>query len=121
MTLTLRSRSKIFGVSIPLSVGYLLCKFYQATVKKVVEQKIIITPKTKASPKVLGEANDKVQRLQHFAGMPLSNNFDYVNTRGLDLLRGLNIMNFKQRAMYIDLIFMFKCIHGLAHDYLCTL
>ena len=29
VTLTLRSRSKIFGVSIPLGVGYLLCKFYQ--------------------------------------------------------------------------------------------
>ena len=60
MTLTLRSRSKIFGVSIPLGVGYLLCKFYQATVKKVVEQKIIIIAKTKASPKVLGEANYKL-------------------------------------------------------------
>ena len=63
---------------------------------------------------------NKVQRLQNFAGRLLSNNFDYVNTRGLDLLRDLNIMNVKQRAMYFDLLLMFKCIHGLAPDYLCN-
>ena len=37
---------------------------------------------------------------------------DYCN------FENLNIMNVKQRAMYFDLILLFKCIHGLAPDYL---
>ena len=56
MTLSSRSRSKLFGVSVSLVMGYLLCKFHVPTKKKRLRQKKIIA-KPKASPKVLGEAN----------------------------------------------------------------
>ena len=63
---------------------------------------------------------NKVQRLQNFAARILSNNFDYVNHRGIDILKDLCIMNVKQRAVYFNLILMFKCIHGLAPEYLSS-
>lgn len=60
-----------------------------------------------------------VQRLQNFAGRVLANDFDYVNSRGIDILKSQRIMNVKQRFIYFSLVQMFKCIHGLAPDYLC--
>ena len=48
----------------------------------------------------------------------LANNFDYINHRGLEILKILNIMNVYQRVVYFNLILMFKCIYGLAPDYL---
>ena len=54
VTLSLRSRSKLFGVSVSLTMDYLLCKFHVPTKKKRLRR--ITIAKTKASPKVLGEA-----------------------------------------------------------------
>jgi len=53
-----------------------------------------------------------IQRLQNFAGRVLANDFDYINSRGLDILKSLRIMNVKQRFAYFSLVQMFKCIHG---------
>ena len=63
---------------------------------------------------------NKIQRLQNFAGRVLANNFDYIHVRGIDILKQLSIMNVKQRAAYFNLLLMFKCIHGLAPEYLCN-
>ena len=76
VTLSLRSRSKIFGVSTFLTMGYLLVKFQVPTKKKWLLGKIIIiVPKTKASPKVLGEANNNISFIQS-----LTWNFVYMNS-----------------------------------------
>ena len=62
----------------------------------------------------------RIQRLQNFAGRILANDFDYVNHRGVDILKNMKIMNISQRIAYLSLILMFKCIHSLAPDYLCN-
>ena len=62
---------------------------------------------------------NKVQRLQNRAARILTGNFDYVNTRGIDLVKNLGLMNVTQRRDYLMLIMMFKSIHGLVPDYIC--
>ena len=48
----------------------------------------------------------------------VTNDFDYVNSRGLDIVKSLKWMNVKQRCQYFTTTLMFKCIHGLAPTYL---
>ena len=58
---------------------------------------------------------NKVQRLQNRAARILTGNFDCVNTRGIDLVKNLGLMNVTQRRDY----FMIILIHGLVPDYIC--
>ena len=53
---------------------------------------------------------NKVQRLQNRAARILTGNFDYVNTRGIDLVKNLGFMNVTQRRDYFMIIMMFKSI-----------
>ena len=62
---------------------------------------------------------NKVQRLQNRAARILTGNFDYVNTRGIDLVKTLGLMKISQRRDYFMIIMMFKSIHGLVPDYIC--
>ena len=62
----------------------------------------------------------KIQRLQNRAARIVSGNYDYVNTRGIELVKSFQWMNVHQRRDYFMSILMFKCIHGLAPDYLCN-
>jgi len=60
----------------------------------------------------------RIQRLQNYAARVITNDFDYVNHRGIDLVRKLGWMDVKQRFLYFLNILMFKCIHGMAPYYL---
>ena len=62
---------------------------------------------------------NKVQRLQNRAARILTGNFDYVNTRGIALVKTLGLMNDTQRRDYFMIIMMFTSIHGLVPDYIC--
>ena len=62
---------------------------------------------------------DKVQRMQNRAARVIYSNFDFVNVRGLDLVKQLGIHNIRQRRDYFMAVLMFKAIHGLAPNYLC--
>ena len=62
---------------------------------------------------------NKVQRLQNRAAGILTGNYDYVNTRGIDLVKTLGFMNVSQRRGYFMIILMFKSIYGLVPNYLC--
>ena len=62
---------------------------------------------------------NKVQRLQNRAARILTGNFDYVNTRGIDLVKTLGLMNVSQTRDYFVIIMMFKSSHGLVPDYIC--
>ena len=62
----------------------------------------------------------KIQRLQNRAAKIVSGKYDYVNTRGIELVKSSQWMNVHQRRDYFMSILMFKCIHGLAPDYLCN-
>ena len=61
---------------------------------------------------------NKVQRLQNRAAIILTGNIDYVNTRGIDLVKTLGLI-VTQRRDYFMIIMMFKSIHGLVPDYIC--
>ena len=63
--------------------------------------------------------NNKVQRLQNRAARILTGNYDYVNKRGIDLVKTLGLMNISQRRDYFMIMLMFKSIHGLVPNYLC--
>lgn len=61
---------------------------------------------------------NKIQRLQNRVARAIFNNYDYINVRGIDLVASMNLMNVRQRRDYFMSLLMFKCIHGLAPDYL---
>lgn len=71
---------------------------------------------------VWGQTNEynllRIQRLQNYAARLITNNFDYINSRGVNIVKNLKWMTVKQRCMYFTAILMFKCIHGLAPSYL---
>ena len=62
---------------------------------------------------------NNVQRLQNRAARILTGNYDYVNTRDIDLVKTLGLMNVSQRRDYFIIMLMFKSIHGLVPNYLC--
>ena len=59
------------------------------------------------------------QRLQNTAARILTKNFDYVNFRGIDLVRSLKWQTIRERRRFHTSVLMFKCIHGYAPNYLC--
>ena len=62
---------------------------------------------------------NKVQRLQNRAARILTGNYDYVNTRGIDLVKTLGLVNVSQRRDNFMIMLMFKSMHGLVPNYLC--
>ena len=65
---------------------------------------------------------DRVQRIQNFCASTriMCKNYDYINTRGIDLVNSLKIQTIRQRRDYFLSVLMFKAIHGLAPHYLCN-
>ena len=61
---------------------------------------------------------DKIQRLQNFAARMVTNNYDFINIRGIEIVKSLGWMNVRQRCFYFTTTLMFKCIHGLAPSYM---
>ena len=49
----------------------------------------------------------------------MTGNYDYVNTRGIDLVKTLGLMDVSQRRDYFMIMLMFKSIHGLVPNYIC--
>ena len=63
---------------------------------------------------------DRVQRIQNFCARIMCKNYDYINTRGIDLVKSLKIQTIRQRRDYFLSVLMFKAIHGLAPHYVCN-
>jgi hypothetical protein len=61
---------------------------------------------------------DKIQRLQNRAARILFKNYDYVNTREINLVNNLNVMTLDERRHFRVCCLMFKCMHGLVPNYL---
>ena len=61
-----------------------------------------------------------IQRTQNLLARIMCNNFDYINFRGIEMVRTLRLQTIRERRDYFLCIFMFKCIHGLAPHYLCN-
>ena len=61
---------------------------------------------------------DLVQRVQNHAARLIMGKFDYINSRGIDLVKSLNLYTIRERRDYFLLTLMFKAIHGIAPNYL---
>ena len=100
----LRRVSKIFPQS-------LLVKVYKTFIQPKIDYCITVWGFTT-------ESNlNRIQRIQNHAVRIILNNFDYVNTRGIDLVRQLGLFDIRSRRDYFTQIFMFKAIHGLTPHY----
>ena len=90
----------------------LMIKIYNSTIQPCIDYAISVWGQT-------SEHNlSKIQRLQNFTARIIMHNFDFVNCRGLDIVKSLKWMNIKQRCRYFTTLLMFKCIHGLCPNYL---
>ena len=90
----------------------ILIMIYNSTVQTCIDYSISVWGCT-------GNFNiDRVQRFQNYAARIIENNFDYVNTRGINLVKKLGWMNVRQRLLYFQTLLIFKSIHGLAPEYL---
>ena len=59
---------------------------------------------------------NKLQRAQNYAARIIWGNFDYINTRSIDLLRSLRWATVQERCF--TAVLMYKSVHGLAPMYL---
>ena len=84
----------------------------------------IIQPKFDYAITIWGYTCDnnlhKIQRLQNRAARIVTGNYDYVTTRGTELVRRLRWMCVTQRRDYFMSILMYKSIRGMAPAYLCN-
>ena len=61
---------------------------------------------------------DLIQRVQNHAARLITGNFDYINCRGIELVKSLNLYTIWDRRYYFLTILMFKSIHGIVPTYL---
>jgi hypothetical protein len=97
----------------PIIPQHIAEKIYLSTIQPCIDYAISVWGQTT-------ETNLKrVQRVQNYAARLVLNNFDYVNVRGIELVKNLKWMNVKERCFYFTCTLMFKCLHDLAPPYLC--
>jgi hypothetical protein len=60
----------------------------------------------------------RIQKLQNFCARIINNNFDFINTRGLDLVKQIGWMNIVERIDYFTNLLIYKCINQIAPVYL---
>ena len=58
-----------------------------------------------------------MQRIQNLLARIICN-FDYIHSRGIDLVRSLKLQIIRERRDHFLCVFMFKCIHGLVPHYM---
>ena len=97
----------------PVLLSHMIMYIYTSIVQPKIDYAISVWGYTTA------HNINKVQRLQNRAARILTGNFDYVNTRGIDLVTTLGWINVSQRRDYFMIILTFKSIHGLVPNYLC--
>jgi hypothetical protein len=61
-----------------------------------------------------------IQSLQNLAARITAGNFDYVSTRGIDIVNKLEWFNVKERYEYMMSCLIYKCINGMAPVHLCN-
>jgi hypothetical protein len=62
-----------------------------------------------------------IQRLEHSAARAISCNYDYINTRGHDIMKRLKMTFFINRLNYYRALLMYKAIHGLVPDHIANM
>ena len=59
-----------------------------------------------------------MQQIQNLLARIICNNFDYIHSCGIDLVRSLKLQTIRERRDHFLCVLMFKSIHGLAPHYL---
>lgn len=90
----------------------ILIKIYMTTIQPCIDYALTIWGNTTL------KNLDKVQRIQNYAARLITGQFDYINVRGIDLVKQLGWMSIQQRFDYFCILLTFKCIHGQAPNYL---
>ena len=85
---------------------------YHYTVQPIIDYGITIWSNTTSSNL------QKIQRLQNHCARIVTNNFDFKNKRGIDLVKELKWMSINERIDYFLCLTMFKCLHGKAPYYM---
>ena len=86
----------------------ILLKIYNSAIQPTIDYAISVWGSTSISNIRM------IQRLQNLAARIIKKNFDYVNIRGIDLVKQLGWLNVKQRYLYFQHLTIFKSIHGMA-------
>ena len=89
----------------------MLMYFYLTYIQPVIDYGVTLW--SRVPKKVLS----KIQKLQNTCCRIITNNYDY-NTRGLDIVKSLKLMNIEERARYFTCILIFKCLYNLTPSYL---
>ena len=63
---------------------------------------------------------DRTQRIQTLLARIICNNFDYINSHGIEMVLTLRLQTKRERSDYFQCISMFKCIHGFITHYICN-
>ena len=61
---------------------------------------------------------NRTQRIINLCARIISNNYDFINCRGADLLKELGLSSFIERRDFLLSVLMYKCHEGLAPPYL---
>ena len=61
---------------------------------------------------------NRVQQIQNLLARIMCNSFDYIHSRGIDLVRPLKLQTIRERRDHFLCVLMFKSIHGLSPHYL---
>jgi hypothetical protein len=59
-----------------------------------------------------------VTKLEHRCARAITGKYDIIHTRGADIMKQLNLSNFKERLKYQKSLLMYKAINGDAPDFL---
>ena len=61
---------------------------------------------------------NRVQRIVNLCARIISNNYDFINCRGADLVKELGWSNFEERRDYLLSVLIYKCYQHMAPAYL---
>lgn len=86
----------------------MLNKLYRTSIQPCLDYAISVWGHGSQSNRLL------IQRMQHKAARIVMGNFDYINTRGEDLVKQLGWQTAEQRRTYFIATLMHKCINGAA-------
>ena len=61
-----------------------------------------------------------INRVEHMAARAITRNYDFINTRGADLMKQVNLPTFKERFQYNTSLLMYKAVNNDVPDYIAN-
>jgi hypothetical protein len=86
---------------------HLMCKLYTSLSVPIIDYAATVWGNFSKSN------NNIIKRIEHRAARTITGNFDFVNVRGEELMKQLNLNSFEKRLNYNIAILMYKATHDL--------